>query len=162
MRIIGIDPGTLRMGYAVVESADGEPRAIAWGTLVAPTRLGLGQRLYSLYSRLLELMESHHPTHAAVEEPFVASNVRTALAIGQAQGLALLVAAQAGVPLASYPPRQVKLAVTGSGAATKEQVQQAVALHLGLSSPPTPMDASDALAVALCHLQALRSSTLLS
>ncbi|MBI4312105.1 MAG: crossover junction endodeoxyribonuclease RuvC [Chloroflexi bacterium] len=159
--ILGIDPGTLRMGYAVLTVGDDDPAPVAWGVLAASGRLPLGQRLYTLHTQLLEIMERHHPTHAAAEEPFVSANVRTALAIGQAQGLALLAAAQKGVPLAGYSPRQVKLAVTGNGAATKDQVQQAVAFHLRLSSLPTPTDASDALAVALCHWQALREEGML-
>lgn len=149
------------MGYAVVEAREGEPQAVAYGVLVAPARLTLGQRLHSLYTSLVELMATHHPAYAAVEEPFVSNNVRTAMAIGQAQGLALMAAAQEGVAIANYSPRQVKLAITGSGAATKEQVQQAVMLHFALSVPPTPIDASDALAVALCHWQALRGEGML-
>ncbi len=161
LRIIGIDPGTVRMGYAVVEDAGGDPHAVAWGALTAPSRLVLGQRLHCLYAQLLEIMELHHPAYAAVEEPFVSNNARTAMAIGQAQGLALMAAAQAGIPVAGYSPRQVKLAVAGSGAALKEQVQQAVALHLRLPELSGALDASDALAVALCHLQTVRAERLL-
>lgn len=161
-RIIGIDPGTLRMGYALLDVSNGEPRALDWGTLAAPARNDLGQRLHALYAGLLELMETHHPAYAAVEEPFVARNPRTAMAIGQAHGLVLMAAAQAGIPLASYSPRQVKQAVSGNGAASKVQVQQAVLLHLGLSSLPGPLDASDALAVALCHWQAVRVERILT
>ncbi len=161
IRVIGLDPGTVRMGYAILEDGNGDPKAIAWGVLTAPSKLSLGQRLHAMYTQLLEQMEAHRPAYAAVEEPFVSNNVRTAMAIGQAQGVVLMAAAQAGVPVAGYSPRQVKLAVAGSGAAEKEQVRQAVMLHLGLAGLSGPLDASDALAVALCHLQAVRAERLM-
>ena len=146
------------MGYGfVVEELDGSLQAVAWGVLSAPSRLPLGERLHGLYGQLLELMRHYRPAEFAVEEPFVSVNARTAMAIGQAQGLALMAAAEGSLPVAGYSPRQVKSAVTGHGAASKEQVQYAVSLHLSMGTIPTPEDAADALAVALCHIQSRRS-----
>ena len=144
------------MGYGVLEERDNEVVAVTWGALTAPSSLSLGPRLYRIYSQLLGLLSEYPPDVVAIEEPFVSTNPRTAMAIGQAQGLALLVAAEKNIPVQGYPPRKVKLAVSGNGAATKEEIQQATMLHLRLATPPVPDDAADALAVALCHLQEAR------
>ncbi len=150
------------MGYGLVEEgADGSAVVVTWGVHTAKSRLSLGERLYLLYRELLDLMERYAPDEVAVEEPFVSVNVRTAMAVGQAQGVALMAAAATGSPISRYSPLQVKQAVTGHGAASKEQVQQAVLMHLGLDEPPASEDAADALAVALCHLQARRTAILL-
>ncbi|MEE8442211.1 MAG: crossover junction endodeoxyribonuclease RuvC, partial [Dehalococcoidia bacterium] len=159
--ILGIDPGTIRMGYGLIDwGTDGGASAITWGVLTAKPRLSLGERLYSLYLELLELMERYSPDEVAVEEPFVSSNARTALAIGQAQGVSLMVAAARSIPAAGYSPLQVKHAVAGYGGASKEQVQQAIQIRLALGDKEVPEDAADALGVALCHLQAHRISEL--
>lgn len=159
---MGIDPGTLRMGYAVLEAQQDDLHPLAWGALIAPAGDALGLRLHTLYTRLLETLEAYHPDWVAIEEPFVSKNARTAMAIGQAQGLALVAAAHLGIAVAGYPPRKVKLATTGHGAATKEQVQRAIILHLGMTQPLLPSDASDAMAVALCHLQAVQVESIVS
>ncbi|PKB66621.1 MAG: crossover junction endodeoxyribonuclease RuvC [SAR202 cluster bacterium Io17-Chloro-G3] len=156
MRILGIDPGTVRMGYGILDETDSEVVAVTWGALTASSSLSLGPRLYRIYSQLVDLLSEYSPDVVAIEEPFVSTNPRTAMAIGQAQGLALLVAAENDIPVQGYPPRKVKHAITGNGAATKEQIQQATMLHLTLAAPPVPDDAADALAVALCHLQEAR------
>jgi len=144
------------MGYGILDETDSEVVAVTWGALTASSSLSLGPRLYRIYSQLVDLLSEYSPDVVAIEEPFVSKNPRTAMAIGQAQGLALLVAAEKNIPVQGYPPRKVKHAITGNGAATKEQIQQATMLHLTLAAPPVPDDAADALAVALCHLQEAR------
>ncbi len=148
------------MGYALLEEGDNGVTVLAWGVLTAAPRLSIGERLHHLYEQTLELAKQYTPDELAVEEPFVSVNVRTAMAVGQAQGIALMAAAARGIPATRYSPLQVKEAVTGYGAASKEQVQRAVQMHLGLDSAPMPEDAADALAVALCHLQARRAGAL--
>jgi len=144
------------MGYGILDETDSEVVAVTWGALTASSSLSLGPRLYRIYSQLVDLLSEYSPDVVAIEEPFVSTNPRTAMAIGQAQGLALLVAAENDIPVQGYPPRKVKHAITGNGAATKEQIQQATMLHLTLAAPPVPDDAADALAVALCYLQEAR------
>jgi crossover junction endodeoxyribonuclease RuvC len=151
------------MGYGLVEEkANGVVSAVAWGVLVGKSHLSLGERLHHLYGDLLTIVEQYAPVEAAVEEPFVSVNARTAMAVGQAQGLALMAAAARGISIAHYSPRQVKQAVSGHGGASKEQVKQAVAMHLGLDAQDVPEDAADALAVALCHLQSRRVAALIA
>lgn len=150
------------MGYGLVqEGVHDDPSAVTWGVITASSRLPLGERLHRLYQEMVILMERCSPEEVAVEEPFVAANVKAAMAVGQAQGLALMAAAHRGIKAVRYSPTQVKYAVTGHGGASKEQVQQAVRLHLGLEAPPEHEDAGDALAVALCHWQARRGAALL-
>ena len=132
------------------------------GVLTAGRGLSLGERLHHLYTGLLGLMETFPPDEVAVEDPFVSVNARTAMAVGQAQGLALMAAAARSVPVSRYSPLQVKLAVSGHGGATKEQVQQAIRMQVDLDVAAMPEDASDALAVALCHLQNRREAALMA
>ena len=161
MRVLGIDPGTLYLGYGLVqEDPEGAVTAIACGVLTGKRTHSIGQRLHLLYGELIGLMERYAPEEVAVEQPFFSVNARTAMAIGQAQGLALMAAAARDIPVATYSPLKVKQAVSGYGGASKEQVLQAVALHLGIDAAVTPEDAADALAVALCHLQARRADAL--
>jgi len=151
------------MGYGLIEgNTDGVVSVVAQGVLTGKPRLSLGERLHRLYNGLLELMERYTPEEIAVEAPFVSINARTAMAVGQAQGLALMAAAARGIAAAHYSPLQVKQAVSGHGGASKEQVQQAVALHLGLDAQTMQEDAADALAVALCHLQGCRADALIA
>jgi crossover junction endodeoxyribonuclease RuvC len=156
-RILGLDPGTQIMGYGLIEGDP--PKVLAWGTFIAPHR-PLGERLLFIYKGLEELLDKHSPDEAAVEEPFVAKNPRSAIAVGQAQALAFLACAGRGIPVHSYPPTQVKGAVAGYGRGEKEQVQEMVRLQLGLEETPGP-DAADALAVALCHLYHSRRQELI-
>ena len=161
--ILGIDPGTHRMGYGMVESnTAGDLSSPAWGVLSAKSSHELGERLHHLYVELSEVMAKFRPDEVAVEEPFVSVNARTAMAVGQAQGLALMAAAAQGISVSRYPPRQVKQAVSGYGGASKEQVQQAVAMSLDLDAKAVPEDAADALAVALCHVQNRRAAGLIA
>ncbi|MFC1990750.1 crossover junction endodeoxyribonuclease RuvC [Chloroflexota bacterium] len=162
MRILGIDPGTLIMGYGVVESSDGEIAMVDCGALTSPERSPIGERLSYLYSELLEIIQRYQPDAMAVEQPFVAKNVRTALAIGRAQAVAILAAANRGIPTYEYTPARIKQSVASYGASSKEQVQEMVRLQLGLAEVPQPNDAADALAVAICHLSEIHISNLLS
>jgi len=150
------------MGYGVVESRDDEIALIDCGALVSPERSPIGERLSYLYHELLEIIQHHRPDTVAVEQPFVANNVRTALAIGRAQAVALLAAANKGIPTYEYTPAQIKQQVANYGASSKEQVQEMVRLQLGLAEVPQPNDAADALAVAICHLREIHLSNLLA
>ena len=150
------------MGYGVIESEDDEIALIDFGALVGPGRSPIGERLSYLYNELLEIIQRHQPDAVAVEQPFIAKNVRSALAIGRAQAIALLAAAGRGIPTYEYTPAQIKQRVANYGASSKEQIQEMVRLHLGLSEVPQPNDAADALAVAICHLREIHLSNLLA
>ena len=115
-----------------------------------------------MYNKLFEIILRHQPDAVAVEQPFVAKNVRSALAIGRAQAVAMLAAANIGIPTFEYTPAQIKQRITNYGASSKEQIQEMVRLQLGLSQVPQPNDAADALAVALCHLSETHLSNLLA
>jgi crossover junction endodeoxyribonuclease RuvC len=162
MKILGIDPGTVVMGYGVIESEDDALSLVDFGAITVPEKLPIGERLRRIYHELLKVIQKHRPDVIAVEQPFVAKNVRTALAIGRAQAIALLAAAVKGVPSFDYSPAQVKLRVANYGASSKEQVQEMVRLHLGLAEVPQPNDAADALAVAICHAQETHLDKLLT
>ncbi|HYT27191.1 MAG TPA: crossover junction endodeoxyribonuclease RuvC [Actinomycetota bacterium] len=152
MRVVGVDPGLGRCGYAVLDSAAGPLAAVAYGTIA--TRGGqVAPRLAELAERFRLVVAETRPDCLAIERLFVNANVRTAMTVGQASGVVLLVAAERGLPVASYTPSQVKRAVTGTGTAPKEQVGYMVRAALGLAATPTPADTADAIAVALCHLQ---------
>ncbi|MCK4242819.1 MAG: crossover junction endodeoxyribonuclease RuvC [Dehalococcoidia bacterium] len=153
MRILGIDPGTVTMGYGVVEEQEDELSLMDCGALTTSPKTPLPQRLHTLYLGLLNLIARYQPSEIAIEEPFVAKNVRSALAVGQAIGMAMVAAAGKGIPIHQYTPTQVKQAVSSYGHSGKEQVQEMVKVQLGLPSLPQPSDAADALAVALCHIQ---------
>jgi crossover junction endodeoxyribonuclease RuvC len=150
--VLGIDPGVSRCGYAVVEGRGPASRACALGVLTTPTDWPLPQRLARLQTELAALFEEFTPDALAVERVLFQANVRTALSVGQASGLAMVEAAHRSIPVVEYSPNQVKDAVVGYGSATKEQVQRMVQTLLGLPAPPRPADAADAAAVALCHL----------
>ena len=153
MRVLGIDPGTAVLGYGVVEGGSGlRPTLIECGTLTTQARHPLPDRLRTLYDGVSALLSRHAPEALAVESAFYGRNVRTAVVLSHARGVILLAGNIAGVDLAEYSPAQVKKAVVGRGAALKPQVGYMVAQLLRLSSPPSPEDASDAVAVALTHL----------
>jgi crossover junction endodeoxyribonuclease RuvC len=152
-RVLGIDPGLTRCGYAVVDGrGPGDVTAIALGVIRTPAADPLPQRLAALRAELVALMDEFEPAAVSVEHVFFQVNVRTAMSVGQASGLALAEAASRGYEVAQYTPNQVKDAVAGWGGAAKEQVQKMVQARLKLSSPPKPPDAADAAALALCHL----------
>jgi crossover junction endodeoxyribonuclease RuvC len=154
-RVLGIDPGLTRCGYAVVDGRSAnDVTAVALGVIRTPPSDPLPQRLAALRAELAALMDEFQPTAVSVEHVFFQVNVRTAMSVGQASGLALAEAASRGLDVAQYTPNQVKDAVAGWGGAAKEQVQKMVQARLRLSTPPKPPDAADAAALALCHLAA--------
>ena len=162
MRILGIDPGTVTMGYGVIEGSDDEIALVACGALTCPPRLPIGDRLSHFYNELVEIISQCQPEAVAIEQPFVSKNVKSALAVGRAQAVAILAAANRGIPTYEYTPAQVKQRVADYGAGGKEQIQEMVRLQLGLSQVPQPSDAADALAVAICHLREVHLNRLLA
>jgi len=151
--ILGIDPGLTRCGYAALDAdRPGQPRLMAIGVIRTESSDPVPHRLAELRDGLARLIAELRPDVVAVERVFFQVNVRTAMSVGQASGLALAEAAAAGCDVVEYTPNQVKEAVAGWGGASKEQVQRMVQVRLGLSAPPEPADAADAAALALCHL----------
>jgi crossover junction endodeoxyribonuclease RuvC len=147
--VLGIDPGTAALGYGVIDRTGARLRAIDHGAFHTPADLTLPERLLAIHSFLLDLIELHAPTLLGVERIFHSRNVQTALAVGHARGVVLLAAAEHGVDVREATPSEVKVAVTGYGAADKAQVASMVATILGLAEVPTPDDAADALAIAI-------------
>ncbi len=152
MFALGIDPGVSRCGYGLVQREAATYVAVAAGVLTTPPADPLPQRLASLAGELRALIDELRPHVVVVERVFFQTNVRTAMSVGQASGLALAAAATAGCDVVQYTANEVKQSVTGYGAASKEQVQRMVQSLLSLPAPPRPPDAADALALALCHL----------
>jgi crossover junction endodeoxyribonuclease RuvC len=150
--VLGIDPGLSRCGYGVVTRAGNAPRALGCGVIRTPPEDPLPQRLLMLADELDALIADTRPSAIAVERVLFQANVRTAMSVGQASGLALVAAVRAEVPVALYSPNEVKLAVTGNGRADKAAVQMMVTRLLNLAEIPKPPDAADALALACCHL----------
>jgi len=152
-RVIGLDPGTARTGYAILESEGGEAlTAVAFGVIETPPADPLPQRLLFLYQQIRELLLLHRPQSGAVEKLFFQRNVSTAIQVGQARGVILLALAEAEIPVTEYTPNEIKQSVTGYGSANKRQMQEMVRLLLGLEAIPQPDDAADALAIAITHL----------
>ena len=151
MRIFGIDPGSAHTGYGCIETTAGRHRVVACGALSPPSRAPFPEKLRAIHDGLAALLRECAPDAAAVEDLFYARNARSALTLGHVRGVVMLAAAEAGVPVAEYAPAEVKRAVAGYGRADKRQVQQMVALLLGLTAPPEQLDVTDALAVAICH-----------
>jgi crossover junction endodeoxyribonuclease RuvC len=154
--VLGIDPGTARTGYGVVAREGGALRMVDYGCFETIPDRSLGERLLLIHEALTDLIETHRPEAVGVERLFFNRNVQTAFAVGQARGVVLLAAAEHGLPVHEYGPHEVKLAVTGYGRATKEQVQRMVQLVLTMAELPRPDDAADALAVAVCTAHAAR------
>ncbi len=155
MFVLGIDPGLTRCGYGCVARRGNKLSVVAGGLVTTPPRLPLPERLAALGSELRGLVAELAPETVVVERVLFQANARTAMAVGQASGLALAAAAERGCEVAQYSANEVKRAVAGYGAATKQQVQVMVAKLLGLADKPDPPDVADALALALCHLAAL-------
>ena len=162
IRVLGIDPGTVTMGYGVVDDNE-ETLTVrrVWRYRCSAT-LPNRERLCFMYERLIRIVKKNRPDVVAVEQPFVAKNARTALAIGRSQAIAILAAAVQKVPVYEYTPAQIKQRVSNYGGSSKEQIQEMVKLQLNMSEIPEPADASDALAVALCHLSETRFNRLIS
>ncbi|MGY6502326.1 MAG: crossover junction endodeoxyribonuclease RuvC [Acidimicrobiales bacterium] len=152
MFVLGIDPGVSRCGYAVLDARGRRPRAVALGVLTTPPDAPMPLRLTELHGELKALLDEYTPTVVSIERVFFQHNVRTAMSVGQASGLVMVEAVARGCDIAQYSPNEVKLAVTGDGAAGKDAVGTMVATLLGLASAPRPADAADAAALALCHI----------
>ena len=152
MIVFGIDPGSERTGYGCLETDGTRHRLLTCGALSAPPRASFPDRLQAMHAGLARLLAEQRPDCVAIENIFHAKNVRSALRLGHARGVALLAASAAAVPIAEYTPAEIKRAVVGFGRAEKPQVGRMVKLLLGLDAVPTPHDAADALAVAICHI----------
>jgi crossover junction endodeoxyribonuclease RuvC len=155
VRIFGIDPGSERTGYGCVETDGRRPQLVACGAITANQSDSFPQRLARIHAELSLLLASLHPDCVAIENLFYATNVRSALKLGHARGVAMLAAVEAGCEVVEYTPAEIKRAVVGYGRAEKHQVGQMVKLLLGLAAAPTPHDAADALAVAICHMHSM-------
>ena len=152
MKIFGIDPGSERTGYGCIETMGSRHHLVIYGSLSAPARSTFPEKLKHIHGGLATLLATHRPDCVAVETIFYSRNVRSALKLGHARGIALLAASEAGLSVVEYAPAEIKRAVVGYGRAEKHQVQQMIQLLLGLPTPPSPHDAADALAVAICHV----------
>jgi crossover junction endodeoxyribonuclease RuvC len=151
MRVLGIDPGSQTMGWGVVEGDGRRYSLIAFGSIRAPVGLRFSARLLRMCNGLEEVIAEHRPDACALEDSFLATNVKVSMKLGQVRGVVLLIAERAGLDIHEYSPRLIKQTVVGYGNAEKHQVQEMVRLLLKLRSIPSPHDAADALAVAICH-----------
>lgn len=155
--IIGIDPGYAICGYGVVGLSGRSPVAHSWGCIkTTPKTGGTPERLLVIYRGITDLIRTRAPVGLSIEKLFFSRNTTTALQVSEARGVILLAAAEHGIPVYEYTPKQVKLAITGSGSADKEQVQMMITRLLGLEEIPRPDDAADGLSMALCHLNWMR------
>jgi crossover junction endodeoxyribonuclease RuvC len=152
VRIFGIDPGSVRTGYGCIDSDGTRHRLVICGAITASARQSFPDRLLHIHRELSRFIAECRPDGVAVESLFYAVNARSALQLGHARGVALLAASQAGVPIAEYAPAEIKRAVVGYGRAEKTQVREMMRLLLGFETVPSPLDVSDALAVAICHI----------
>lgn len=151
MRVLGIDPGSETLGWGVVDGTGTKYTLVDFGTVKSNTRDPFSRRLHNIYDAVADLMSVHSPDVLSVEDTFYAVNVGVALKLGQVRGLMLLLAEQRGMEIAEYAPRLIKQTVVGHGNAEKQQVQQMVKILLKMKTIPTPHDAADALAIAICH-----------
>lgn len=151
VRVLGIDPGSARMGYGIIDLDGNDLTVTGYGCVETPADLPAAERLHLLHQDLTTLLDRFAPAEVAIEELFFAKNARTAIAVAQARGVAMLAAAQYGCRVVEYTPLQVKVAVVGYGKAEKIQVQHMVTVLLRLAEPPKPDDTADALAIAICH-----------
>lgn len=156
MIVLGVDPGTAALGWGLVERRGAELRALDFGCITTSPDSPLPERLLVIHQELQRIVATHHPDIFGVERLFFSRNAQTALGVGHARGVVLLAAALAGVPVREATPNEIKVGVTGYGAADKEQVGRMVAMILGLASVPTPDDTADALAAAICIANAER------
>ena len=152
MIVLGVDPGTLITGFGVVETDGGSPTVLFYDVVRNRSNRSMPLRLKAIYAGLCDVIQKYHPDEFAIESAFYGKNAQSALKIGHARGVSMLAAVNYEVPTAEYSPREVKKAVVGNGAASKEQVQAMVKRLLGLTTTPKYFDATDALAVALCHI----------
>ena len=157
MRVMGIDPGSLCTGYGIVEETGGRLTSVHFGSIASKAKSPFEQRLKSIYDGLTSMIEEFQPDAIAVEDIFFATNAKSTIKLGQTRGVALLAAAQAEITLAEYTPLEVKQSVVGYGRADKRQVRDMVTAILKLQQKPEPLDVSDALAVAICHLHSYQA-----
>jgi crossover junction endodeoxyribonuclease RuvC len=160
--VLGIDPGTAITGYGLVREDDGGLALVACGAITTAAGQPLSVRLQAIYRGLGDVIQAYQPDTSAVEELFFSRNVRTALSVGHARGVALLALADAGLDVYEYKPMEVKQAVAGYGGADKQQVQEMVRMLLQLEDAPQPDDAADAVAVAICHIHSARMASLIA
>jgi crossover junction endodeoxyribonuclease RuvC len=153
MIILGIDPGTIITGYGFVRNEPPHVLAIDYGCIRPPHTLPLADRYRIIFESLAIIMDQHKPDVMAIESQFVLKNPQSAIKLGMAKGMAILAAAQRGIPVYEYAPTRAKMAVVGKGHASKWQVQKMIQVILRLPTPPEPEDAADALALAICHAQ---------
>jgi crossover junction endodeoxyribonuclease RuvC len=161
LRVLGVDPGTARTGWGVVERGAGAFAHVAHGTVTARTEASLASKLAAIHAALAECCATWRPDVLALEKSFVGRNVQSAFRLGEVRGVVMMAAAAAGIAVVEYSPAEVKVAATGSGRAEKPQVQKAIARELGLAEAPAA-DAADALALAVCHLQSARLRALIA
>lgn len=157
--VLGVDPGLTRCGIGVVAGPSSAMELVDHDCVRTSADTAIELRLLALHDRLTELIEAHRPDVLAIERVLFQANVRTAMATGQAAGAAMLAGARAGIPVVAYSPNEVKLAVTGDGAADKDGVARMVTAQLRLAASPRPVDVTDALAVAITHLAQARTAT---
>jgi crossover junction endodeoxyribonuclease RuvC len=159
--VLGIDPGTATTGYGLVtEDPSGGVNLVRFGVILTPAGQPMPERLLTIYHEMKALISDAAPSALAIEQLYFGRNVTTALTVGQARGVVLLAAAQAGLPIYEYKPAEVKQALSGYGNASKQQMQEMVRMLLGLDSIPRPDDAADGLAIAICHLHSARLRSL--
>lgn len=151
MIILGIDPGFAIVGYGLIQEQGNTIQSLDYGVIQTDKSTPFPDRLIGIYNSLNQIIKIYHPHVMALEEIFFAKNTKTAINVAQARGVIMLSARINNLPIFEYRPNQVKIAVTGSGSAAKKQIQDIIALLLGLSCPPKPDDAADALAIAICH-----------
>ncbi|HSQ93898.1 MAG TPA: crossover junction endodeoxyribonuclease RuvC [Methanoregula sp.] len=156
MIVIGIDPGTARVGYGVIAIRDRKPEPVCYGCIESGKNQPASARLLHIYSQVAALLKQHPPSHIAIEKLFFSKNITSAMSVSEARGVILLLAEQLQIPVTEYTPNQVKQAITGSGRADKRQMQEMIKRLLGLREIPKPDDAADALSIALCHIHILR------
>lgn len=153
MFVLGIDPGLTRTGYGIIESAAGKDRAITAGVIRTDPQMSTAQRLVELRKDIESVLDDYDIGAAAIEEVFVNRNRSTAMAVARASGVIMEALARRGIEVAEYSPSQMKMTITGSGSADKQQVEAVVSMRLGLSGVGGPADVADALGVAMCHAQ---------
>ncbi len=156
MRVLGIDPGTMVTGFGIVDDIRGKLSSVGYGTIEGRRKDSFPDRLKMMFDGLSKAIEEYKPEQIALESAFYGKSVKSAIKIGEARGVAILCAALAGIPLFEYAPTEVKRAVVGSGSAQKMQVSKMVKILLSLSEVPEKFDATDALAIAICHCHRMK------
>jgi len=160
MIILGIDPGLINTGFGIISIQNSKPSLVDYGIISPNRKDSTPNRLFTIYSDVIELIENYNPTIFSIEDVFYSKNFKSALMLGQARGSAILAAAKFNIPIFEYSARKVKQSITGNGNADKTQLQYMVKNIFKLKELPTPLDASDALAIALCHLNQIKINEL--